>query len=345
MPSISQEKFYTALDQMFGRGQEYSADVLLSVADTPHTRYIGWFMHSDITGMFVPEGESISATWEHPRQAILEADVIIAAPNESRPFQPVEAARKIATCLCMARKIPEGHIVVCADARTVQGKPDPFGISKINVLYDESGASKTKPKFTAADIEFNKKGALVWHGELPECVAGFCKNRNERLRGERMADEIASMFDGIAHISHHANDNMLSLFYGNTRFSETRSLVSAVSFGQLQVELGTDSSKKTSYIMQTLDDQAADWLIDNVVFTQRGLLDTIGKLDAEDENTLSQLRDVATIWRACLTGYGVSLGCDNKLDVGAIQKLGCLIGADSMIEAYFGGVPVADILA
>ena len=317
---------------------------MLSVSDIPHTRCVGTFMHGELSGIFIPEGESISSTWEHPRHIDLKADIVIAEPSNTRPFQPCVAAHQIATCLCMAGKVPDERLVICVDARVVRNFSDLIDVSEIRVLYDESGESGVNCVYSKNDLTFDKKGSLVWHGAPPECVVDFCRARNEKARSEDIANEIRLAFGDIANLPDRNAGAELPGFYGNALIEESRDLVEAASFGWLSADIDNDFSPGLSYIMKTISDQAAEWLLDNVVFEQRENLDAKGSQE-EDAKLIEQVRAIANIWRACLLNYGASLGISNMIDIAAIQRLGALIGVDSMIDAYFGGVPLADILA
>lgn len=344
MSNSEQDNFYGLLDKLLTYGREYSEDVLLSVSDVPHTRYVGTFMHGELNGIFIPEGESISSTWEHPRHIDLKADIVIAEPSNTRPFQPCLAAHQIATCLCMADKVPDDRIVVCADARVVQDFPGLVDIPEIRVLYDESGESGVNCVYSATDLSFDKKGSLVWHGAPPDRVVEFCCSRNEKARSENIADEIKLAFGDIANLPSRNSGAELPVFYGNALIDEARDLVEATSFGWLSADIDNGSLPGLSYIMKTINDQAAEWMLDNVVFDQRENLDAKDSQE-EDAKLVEQIRAIANIWRSSLLNYGASLGIGQRIDIAAIQKFGSLIGVDSMIDAYFGGVPLADILA
>lgn len=205
------------------------------------------------------------------------------------------------------------------------------------VLYDQTGKFDDISCFPSHSIIVENESSLISLSD--DFHPYISKERRERIREWLRISCMCLFIDSSAR----------SITDGDFDFDNVQELVNAMSFGHIEVQFTQEDTH--DYLSYDTNAQTPDGLF---ALSCALLASNNAGIIEEEEGAMMQCcadtSAVMEIWeRACaMSGVPVSLNGDAgsyKPDKKMIRKLGELLGVDSMVEAYFRGVPLEDILA
>ena len=334
------------LDTVINTGEFYSEEDLAAVNITPASRCIVNRIYGSGSVYRVPNGITLSQS--QSRRTFgknVKLGLVIVKASVKYPELACDMAAKIAQFLLYSDFVPSEVTMVCCDAHVVK-QMDKNELSKncITVYYDDSGASGITPQFSD-ELAIDYRGHIIWHGNIPKAICNYQRDTTTKAIRESVVSELRNIMSGLVAPMKTSDENMMfSMAHEEKELTLLTSTAAAISFGYVDLKYLTQGTQMNIpfYGMRSGSQEFVDWMLENVIFTNKEQLKEHSvSLPAPDYN---EIRDVAQIWKYRLRDYTVSLGTGTYLDVDGVQEFGRLIGVDSMVSAYYSGVPVEDIL-
>ena len=334
------------LDTVIGTGPLYSQDELAMINIVPSSRCLVNRIYGSGTVYRVPNGMTLSQS--QSRRTFTkgsELGLVIVKPSEKYSEMACDMAAKIAQFLLFAEMVSDKVTMVCCDAEVVRRMdPEKLAQNVITVYYDDSGASGIEPAFSD-NIDVDFRGHVVWHGDIPKIVCDHQRDITMKSTRESVTAELQEIMSGlVVPLNGRQSNTPITMAGEEKELTLLTSAEAASSFGYVELKYVVQGMQMNIpfYGMRSGSQEILDWMLENVVFTNKSQLkEHTVVLAMPDYN---EIRDVATIWKYKLRDYTISLGTGSYLDVDGVQELGRVLGIDSMVAAYYSGVPVEDIL-